>query len=307
MIATEQELNREYTHRINLALRYIDDHLDGDLSLDAVSDIGMYSPYHFHRIFKTVIGESLNVYVNRRRIEKMASVLMHKKEVNITELSLQYGFNSNSSFTRAFKKFYGVNPTEFRKQLPSKFSKIGKAESKIGQENSIFEKYICNSYDHINWIKMNAKIEVKETPELHFASITHIGMSGIENAFEKLIQWVRSKGVMENPETKMGRVFHDSFKITSPDKVRMSICMLMEKPVTAEGEIIPVTIKNGRSIVGRFEITPNDFEKAWSSLFVWMNEQGYLKAEEKPFEIYHNDFREHPENKFLVDFYIPIV
>ncbi|WP_299252016.1 GyrI-like domain-containing protein [uncultured Aquimarina sp.] len=303
---SRQKINKEYINRINLTLQFIDEYLDSNLSLDIVSDVAMYSPFHFHRIFKAVIGETLNIYINRKRIEKMASILMHKKEVNITELSLQYGFSSNSSFTRAFKKFYGVSPTEFRKQLPSKFSKIGKGESKIGQENSIFEKYICNINNHINWIKMNAKIEVKEISDLHFASITHIGINGIENVFEKLIQWGRSKGVMENPETKMGRVFHDSFKITSPDKVRMSICMLMVKPAIAEGEIIPLTIKKGRNIVGRFEIMPNDFEKSWSSLFVWMSEQGFKKSKETPFEIYHNDFREHPENKFLVDFYIPI-
>lgn len=299
-------MQKEYINRINLALQFIDDHLDGELSLDTIAKVALYSPFHFHRIFKAVIGETLNAYINRRRIEKIASILIHKKEVSITELSLQYGFSSNSSFTRAFKNFYGVSPTEFRKQLPNKYSKIGKVESKIGQKDLIFEKYICNITNHLNWIKMNARIEVKETPELHFASITHIGVDGIENVFEKLIKWGRSKGILENPEAKMARVFHDSFKITSPDKVRMSICILMGEPFTTEGEITPVTIKKGRSIVGRFEITPDSFEKSWSSLFIWMSEQGYTKAEEKPFEIYHNDFREHPENEFLVDFYIPI-
>ncbi|WP_299247727.1 AraC family transcriptional regulator [uncultured Aquimarina sp.] len=307
MITTKENINKEYISRINLALRYIDEHLDGDLSLETVANIALYSPFHFHRIFKAVIGEPLNAYVNRRRIEKMASVLMHKKEVNITELSLQYGFNSNSSFTRAFKKFYGVSPTEFRKQLPGKFSKIGITESKIGQENSIFEKYICNSKNHINWIEMNAKIEVTETPELHFASITQIGVNGMEQAFDKVLRWGRSKGILENDQAKMARVFHDSFKVTSPDKVRMSICLLMKEPVVSEGEITPVSIKKGRSIIGRFEITPDGFEKAWSSLFVWMSEKGYTKSEETPFEIYHNDFRKHPESICIVDFYIPIV
>jgi len=153
---------------------------------------------------------------------------------------------------------------------------------------------------------MNAQVAIEETPELHFASITHIGVNDVEVAFEKLLKWARPKQVLDNPATKMGRIFHDSFKVTSADKVRMSICMLMQEPFIAEGEIIPITIKKGRSIVGRFEITPNDFEKSWSGLFIWMSENGYTKSEEKPFEIYHNDFRKHPENKCLVDFYIPI-
>lgn len=153
---------------------------------------------------------------------------------------------------------------------------------------------------------MNANIEIKETPELNFASITHVGVNGIENAFERLIKWAKPKGLMEYPETRMARIFHDSFKITEPDNVRMSICMLVNEPFVTEGEINNATIKKGKCIVGRFEIIPNDFEKSWSSLFVWMNENGYKKAEENPFEIYQNDFREHPENKFIVDMYIPI-
>ena len=298
--------NKEYINRINLVLIYIDEHIDEDLSLESVAKVALYSPFHFHRIFKAVIGETLNSYVNRRRIEKIALELMHKNEVSIAELSLQYGFSSNSSFTRAFKSFYGVSPTDFRKQLPGKFSKISKVESKIGQEESIFEKYICNINNHLNWIEMNAKIEIKEISDLHFAGVTHIGVNGIENAFNIVLKWARSKGILENPEAKMARIFHDSFKITSPDKVRMSVAISMNEPFTAENEITPVSIKKGKCIVGSFEITPEDFEKSWSSLFVWMNEQGYKKSEVTPFEIYHNDFRNHPENKCLVDFYIPI-
>ncbi|MGB5817955.1 MAG: AraC family transcriptional regulator [Saonia sp.] len=306
MIITENEIEKDYIRRINWALKFIDDNLDSELSLETVSKIALYSPFHFHRIFKAVIGETLNSYIIRRRIEKTASVLMHKKETNITELSLQYGFNSNSSFTRAFKKFYGVSPSEFKKQNPSRFSKISKVQSKNGQENQIFEKYICNIDNHLNWIKMNAKIEIKEMPKLNLAGITHLGTNGIENAFERLTKWANTKGLLQHPETKMARVFYDSFKITAPDKVRMSICLLTNEPLEVGGEINRVTIHKGKCIVGSFEITPNDFEKSWSGLFIWMNENGYKKREENPFEIYHNDFRKHPENKFIVDLYIPI-
>lgn len=302
----ENEIKKEYLSRINLALKFIDDNLDTTLSLESISEAAFYSPFHFHRIFKAVIDETLNTYISRKRIEKAASVLMHKKEVSITELSFKYGFNSNSSFTRAFKNFYGVSPSEFRKRSPGKFSKISEVESKNGQERPIFEKYLCNINNHLNWIKMNANIEIKEIPELNFMGITHIGVNGIENAFERLIKWARPKGLMENAETKMARIFHDSFKITAPDKVRMSICILTNKSFEREGDISAATIQKVKCIVGRFEIIPNDFEKSWSGLFVWMNEHGYKKAEENPFEIYHNDFREHPEKKFIVDMHIPI-
>ncbi|MFV5700196.1 helix-turn-helix domain-containing protein [Flavobacterium sp. ZT3R17] len=110
--------------------------------------------------------------MTRKRIEKTASILLHKREVAITELSLQYGFTSNSSFTRTFKKFYGISPSEFRKSSPNKYSKIGKVESKNGQKSGIFEEYISNINNHKNWIIMKAKIEIKEMPKLDLAFIT---------------------------------------------------------------------------------------------------------------------------------------
>ncbi len=153
---------------------------------------------------------------------------------------------------------------------------------------------------------MNAKIDIKEITELSAAGITHIGVNGMETVFEKLIKWGNSKNIFKTPDAKMGRIFYDSFKITAPDKVRMSVILQTNHPFESTGEIKKITIHGGRHIVGHFEITMNEFEKAWTSLFIWMNEHGYKKSENTPFEIYQNDFREHPENKFIVDLYIPI-
>ena len=137
-------MNEEYIKRINAIFQFIDANLDQELSLETIAKIGFYSPFHLHRIFKAITNETVNEYITRKRIEKTAAVLLHKKDVLITELSLKYGFNSNSSFTRTFKKFYGMSPTQFRKSNPNKFSKIGKVESKNGQVNEVFEEYICN-------------------------------------------------------------------------------------------------------------------------------------------------------------------
>ncbi|WP_281990033.1 AraC family transcriptional regulator [Aquimarina aggregata] len=299
-------VSEEYIGRINIILRFIDNNLDNQLSLEKIAEKASYSPFHFHRIFKAITGEPLNAYIIRKRIEKTAGILIRQKGASVSELSLQYGFSSNSSFTRAFKKVYGISPSEFRKLSPGKYSKICKVESKNGQENQIFEKYICNINNQITWIKMNAKIEIKEFLETDIAYVTQIGVEGIEQAFDKVLRWGRSKGMLENSNTKIARIFHDSFKITDPDKVRMSICMFLDKEMKAEGEIGMDSIAGGKHIVSRFEITVEEFEKSWSGLFIWMNENGYQKSAHDPFEIYHNNFNDHPEKKCIVDFCIPI-
>jgi len=285
LIQNDKEEN--YIRCMNLALKFIDNNLDSELSLETISKVAFYSPHHFHRIFKAIIGETPNGYVTRKRIEKAASILMHKKEITITDLSFQYGFKSNASFTKTFKNFYGISPSEFRKQIPSKYPRIQKLKSKNGQEDLIFDTYIRNINNYLLWIKMNAKIEIKEIPKHNLASIMHYGFNGVELAFQRIKKWGATKELFKSSNSKIVRIFHDSPIITTPDKVRMTIGLTTNKSFLAEGEICPAIIKKGKCIVGRFEIVPADFEKAWSSLFLWMTKNKYRTTEENHFEIYH--------------------
>ncbi|EHQ29138.1 AraC family transcriptional regulator [Mucilaginibacter paludis] len=305
IIRKDNAARADYVQSINKAIRFIDLHLDEDLTLEMVAAAACYSPFHFHRVFSVVTKETLNAYITRRRLEKAASVLMRKKEVGLTEIYLKYGFNSNSSFTRTFKKFYGLSPMQFRNNCPDKFSKIRQADSKNGQKIVAFDKYICNM-DHKQWMEMNASIEVKEMPQLQMAYIAHVGHDNLAGTFERLMRWARPKGLMDWSGLKMATIYHDSFKITAPDKVRMSSCMLLQEPVQTDGEIATLTINKGKFIVGRFEMTNVDFEKAWTGMFIWLHENGYKTTDRNPFELYHNDYRKHPENKFIVDLCIPV-
>lgn len=306
MLKQKSFLEKEYIQRINQALKYIDDNIGSNLSVDIIAQEAYYSPFHFHRLFKAIMGEPVNSYVNRQRIERTALQLIHQRSRTITEIANEFGFSSNSSFSKAFRKHYGLSPTQFRLKNPSRYSKIGQLDSKNGQKVFLFEKHICNIEDHLNWIAMNSKIEVRETPSLNLAAITQIGIEGIEDTFDRLIKWAKPEGFMESDSAKLVRVFHDSFKITAPEKVRMSIGLTMSDTFEEAGEIISVPISKDKRIIGHFEIAPMEFEKAWDGLFVWMNENGYKKAVGTPFELYHNDFRTHPKGKCLVDFHIPV-
>ena len=304
MSAIEPEIQADYKNRINRVFEFIDENLEADLSLNTIAGIAFFSPFHFHRVFKFVTGETLNEYVIRRRIEKSALDVLHKN-ITITELAHKFGFSDNSSFSRTFKKYYGVSPTEFKKQNPNRHSKICQLNSKNGQDYPEYEKYICIIDNLKNWIKMNANIEIREMPTMELAYVSSIGPQNLENAYGKLIKWAKPRGLV-NDQTKMITIYHDSFKVTQANKVRMSASILLNKPVATDGEIGLTSIQPGKCIVGNFEIELKEFEKSWTGLFVWMNENGYKKADREPFEVYHNNFNEHPERKAIVDFCIPV-
>ncbi|MGG1920361.1 GyrI-like domain-containing protein [Chryseobacterium cucumeris] len=297
----------EYKKRIVRTIQYIDNHIDAELSLEKVSEVSDYSPFHFHRIFKLVTGETLQNYIIRKKIEKSALYLAVHKNMEIKEIYWDLGFSNHSVFCKTFKKYYGLAPTEFRRSAPEKFHRILQTQSKNGQVDTVFSQYICNIENLLNWTKMNLKIEVKEMPEMNLASVMSLGMGNVEPSFNVLIDWAKKKNLFPRQHLKMISVYHDSCKITPPDKVRIHACMLLdEKLQQQEGEVFSETLEGGKYIVGSGEVTLDDFEQCWVSLFLWMNENNYTMRRTFPYEIYHSNFKEHPEGKMIVDFCIPV-
>ena len=73
----------------------------------------IFSPYHFHRIFKGVVGEGVNEYVRRLRLES-AAVALKTTDRGVLQVALDAGYGTHEAFTRAFRQLFGVSPTQFR-------------------------------------------------------------------------------------------------------------------------------------------------------------------------------------------------
>jgi AraC-like DNA-binding protein len=94
-------LREEYLSRINRVIDHIDANLDKELRLEQLARIANFSPYHFHRIFKALVGEPLNQFIQRIRLERAAAKLIDQPKLSITEIACDTGFSSSSSFARA--------------------------------------------------------------------------------------------------------------------------------------------------------------------------------------------------------------
>ncbi len=150
-------------------------------------------------------------------------------------------------------------------------------------------------------------IEIKIIPEMHLATVRSVGVQNMMKAYDQLISWAITKKLFPKENVKMITVYHDSFKTTPADKVRMSAGMLLEEPMVADGDVLPEALSSGKYIVGSYFIPHEEFGNAWGALFQWMNENGFHYRNTPPFEIYHNNYQDHPEKKSLVDFYIPVL
>ncbi|MGH1386599.1 AraC family transcriptional regulator [Kordia sp.] len=294
------KIRQEYIKRINSVLDFVENNLEGDLSLEQLSQKAHYSPYHFHRIFSLIVGENLNEYINRKRIERIASILLVEYTIPIKTLAYTYGFNSESSFSRAFKKYYGVTPTKFKTE--------GKTIlSKIGIEVFTTQKYICSIDNIKKWIEMNAQITLKELEGIKLAGIMHIGeFDKMNQMYQRLLEWGQKNEVLPVSNFKAITVYHDNPNVTQISKVRCSACITINRNIKDEGEIRSLTIQKGNYAVGNFVMNAEDFPKAWKSMSVWILENGYEFRDGDYFEVYLNDNKTHPEQKFIVDICIPI-
>jgi AraC family transcriptional regulator len=116
-----------YHERVNRVLDYIGEHLTGELSLRKLSRVGCFSPYHFHRIFQALTGETLNSHVRRVRIERAATLLKASPRKRITDAALEAGFAGIAEFSRAFQNRFGRTASSWDRRSPLEKSKICKA------------------------------------------------------------------------------------------------------------------------------------------------------------------------------------
>lgn len=309
---SKQLSKQEYTARINRVMDYIRLNLNKPVDLHLLASIASFSPYHFHRIFTAMVGETPNNFVSRIKLEKAAQLLLDNPKTPVSDISFACGFINLSSFSRAFKAYFNMTTTQFRNEGKAIYIKNGirygkdcKAVSKIGKHLQQVNSQLC-SVTFNKLIIMDAKIEIKQMPELNLIYCRHTGaFDKIGQAYETLFKWAIPRGIV-NSSTKTVTVYHDDPAITSIDKVRQDASIVVDRDVKVEREIGKLTVPSGKYAVGRFEIKETEFEEAWNTICAWLTESGYQPTDSPTYEYYHNDYSAEPEHKFIVDICIPI-
>lgn len=111
--STEQHASASYVARVNRAIDHILADLSRPLRLEEVAAVAGFSAFHFHRIFKALMGETLSQFVKRQRLERALYRMSHEPRRRLTEIALDCGFPSSSEFSRSFKQHYGSAPSAF--------------------------------------------------------------------------------------------------------------------------------------------------------------------------------------------------
>lgn len=102
-----------YLERVNFAIDHVVGHLGEPLRLADVARAARLSPFHFHRVFQVLVGETLAEFVKRLRLERALVLMAHAPRSSLTTVAFRCGFSSSSDFSRCFKQRYGAAPSAF--------------------------------------------------------------------------------------------------------------------------------------------------------------------------------------------------
>jgi AraC family transcriptional regulator len=292
-----------YLQRINAVIGHVREHLHDDLSLDILARVAGFSPFHFHRLFKSITEETINELVLRLRLERAAALLRSTPVLSITDAAFACGFRSVSVFSRAFKKQYGRNARGWDRQSPLK-------NSKNGQALEGFPHYtLQNLSDFAEQDEF--QVHLRSLPEQRLAYIrvydSYSKFSRVTAAYDRLIEWVRQKGGSLEKATLYGMSQDDPY-VTPLRLCRFDWCLTVPTDWEAEGDIsvqnLPACQVAAVRCVG--DLTQGD--RAIQYLFrYWLPRSRYQPANLPGMEIYRRQPLELGWKTFDIDCAVPVV
>lgn len=298
--------SNEYVARIHKVQDYIEEHAGENLTTEELANVAGFSKYHFNRIFKSVLQESLVQYVNRIRLEQAYFAVAYRVDKNMTDIAYEFGFADSAGFSRAFKKHFGISPMACRKKNSTKC----KEEIFISTYNKPDKTKI--------WVEkpfsFTGKVRVESLKEQQAVYVRHTGTyrslaREYGRLMRRLFQAAIRQGVYQEGENDILAMYHDNPEISKEEQFRTSLCMTVpsNKIVKEDEEVGVMTIEGGLYAVGHFEITKERFADAWDYMYQkWLMTSGYVPRNASPFEVYLNNPNEEKTGIIKVDIYMPI-
>lgn len=313
-------MNPIYLARIQLAIHYIESNLSTNLSLHEVAKASHFSEFHFHRIFKGVMDETVNDFITRRRMERAVNRLICYQDLSITQIALESGFSSSANFSKAVKLYFGFSPSELRNpnktiqkssRLKNENSKIGKIQSKYGKVFSPIDLYPTHittsdiSPKHYvtgqgeNQFNTGEKMDVKvktlaEQKVWKLSSVGGYEESAIYQTWGQLIDFAQARGIEESNQKRFAFCY-DNPVLTPLNKCRYEAAIIMPEAVQSVAVNAPyfiASIPAGKYAVHYYKGSGADAVQAHIRFYSdWLPQSGYEPDHFPIMEHYLNDAR----------------
>lgn len=256
-----------YTVRVNRVMDHVRQHLDGDLSLDALARIAHFSPYHFHRVFKATTGETLTRFIQRVRLERACYLMMAAPSRPLISIAHEVGFSAQSDFSRVFKQRYGVAPSRWDRR--SRLDDAGTA----GYDASVAEARAAGPAPEVRLVDHPAcRLAYIRLRSPFFGDV-------LPQGYARLTAWLDARGVDWRGCALLGLSW-DNYETTPLDQVRFDLGFAVGPEVEADGEIGVHAFPAVRAADVHCQGPLIRIAVAWDHLYnTWLPQSGFEPAD----------------------------
>jgi AraC family transcriptional regulator len=301
-----------YQQRIALVTNYIREHLADPLSLETLAQVACFSPFHFHRIFKSITGETVNDCVVRLRLARAVALLKASPDLPILTAALEGGFQSASNFSRSFKKQYGLSPRQWDRLT----SLSDRADlRKNGQVFAGFPTYDQNMFEAMAEAK-TFTMRFREMPSQMVAFVRVISSyqpRRVTGAYQRLIDWYRARYGDPATTTLIG-MSQDDPDVTPLALCQYDLCLTLPAPaissagIEAVGEVqvrqFPACTLAYLHCVGDIYLV----DRVWQYLYnFWLPRSRYQPDNLPAMEVFCRQPAEIGWERYDIDCAIPVV
>lgn len=291
--------NAHYVGRVNRAIDHVLQNLDQPLLLEEVAKAACFSPFHFHRVFKILMGETLNQFVKRVRLERALRMISHQPERPLSDIAPACGFSSLSDFSRSFKERYGVSPSAFDVDSFRTTHRSDLEAATFGEAQR-FRPLLAGANPD------GFKVQLRHIPARCVAYIRVLEPfrpGVVRDAFRRLEQWAGPRSLADGQW--LGYMWDD------PEIVALADCRYdvgLEVPdVQPEGEIgrfeFPPMLVAQVEVRGGVELELRALDWLFRS---WLPSSGYVPAEQPCFESFLGRPFQHGEEYFELYAQLPV-
>ncbi|WP_299114242.1 GyrI-like domain-containing protein [uncultured Winogradskyella sp.] len=275
-----------YQEQLNTIIDYIHNHLDSKIDIKHLAELSHFSPFHFHRITRALLGEPIGAYITRTRLETAAKMLRYSKH-SIEEIAYNVGFETPSSLSKAFKNHFGISPSEHRIKKQSLIKKTNSMTTKLN-------------------IKTPKILDLEDQMCLYYSMQGDYQKLDYPMAWQKLWGEIKAQKLFTKGIQMLG-LPHDDPNVTDPNKTRYDACLVIHKQAKPNGDVGVKALKGGKFAMFLYQGSYKHFADVYNHMFNdWLLQTDYELRDAPVRERYISNPERVAEEKLKTEFYIPI-
>jgi len=292
---------QDYVERVNRAIDHVMRDLAQPLRLETVSATAGLSAFHFHRVFKAFVGETLGQFVKRQRLERALRLMSHAPRRPLTALALDCGFASSSDFSRSFRQHYGVPPSRFD----------------LRGFRAARRQALADSLPAATWPDRATARSAGQNPDgfsvqmrdLPARTVAYLRVPDpyrpgvVQAASERLLAWAEARGLADG--AWLGYMWEEP-EITDAAKCRYDVAVVADD-VQPGGEIgrlrFPAMRVAEVALRGDLALEARAIDWLYSS---WLPTSGYVPDDQPAFEAWVGRPYAHGSGHFEIDLQLPV-